>query len=57
MTILRKISVVLLVDLLSCNRVDKDKSVTAVEKDRPSDKIQLKELNDQLTNLKNAMGK
>ena len=57
MIIIRKISVVLMFSLLSCNGVDKGKSVTAIEKDRPFDKIRLKDLNDQLINLEKYKGK
>ena len=57
MIIFRKISVVLLVGFLSCNGVDKDKPVTIIEKDRPFDKIRLKELNEQPVNLEKYKGK
>jgi len=57
MIIFRKISVVLLVGFLSCNGVDRDKSVTIIEKDRPFDKIRLKELNEQPVNLEKYKGK
>ena len=57
MIIFRKISVVLLVGFLSCNGVDKDKPVTIIEKDRPVDKIRLKELNEQPVNLEKYKGK
>ena len=57
MIIIRKISVVLLFSLLSCNGVGKSKSDTAIEKDRPFDKIRLKDLNDQLINLEKYKGK
>ena len=57
MIIIRKISIVLLFGLLSCNGVDKSKSVTAIEKDRPFDIIRLKELNEQPVNLEKYKGK
>ena len=57
MIILRKISVVLMFSIISCNGVDKGKSVIAIEKDRPFDKIRLKDLNDQLINLEKYKGK
>ena len=57
MIILRKISVVLLFGLLSCNGVDKGKSVTAIEKNSPFDKIRLNDLNDQPVNLEKYKGK
>ena len=57
MIIIRKISVVLLFSLLSCNGVDKSKSVTAIEKDRPFNIIRLKELNEQPVNLEKYKGK
>ena len=57
MIIIRKISIVLLVGFLSCNGVDRDKPVTIIEKDRPVDKIRLKELNEQPVNLEKYKGK
>ncbi|MBC7688072.1 MAG: TlpA family protein disulfide reductase, partial [Aquabacterium sp.] len=55
--IIRKISIVQLFGLLSCNGVDKSESVTAIEKDRPFDIIRLKELNEQPVNLEKYKGK
>ena len=57
MIIIRKISIVLLFSFLSCNGVDKSKSVTAFEKDRPFDIIRLKELNEQPISLEKYKGK
>ena len=57
MIIIRKISVVFLFGFLSCNGVDKSKSVTAIDKDRPFNIIRLKELNEQPINLEKYKGK
>lgn len=57
MKVIRKISFVFLFGFLGCNEVDKDKSVTAIETDRPTDKIRLKDLNEQPINLKKYRGK
>ena len=57
MITIRKISFVFLFGFLGCNGVDKDKSVTAIETDRPTDKIRLKDLNEQPINLEKYRGK
>ena len=54
---IRKISVVFLVGLLSCNGANKDKPVTSIEKDMLIDKIRLKELNEQPVSLEKYKGK
>ena len=57
MIIIRKISVVLLVGLLSCNGVNKDKTVIPIEEDRPIEKIRLNDLNGLPINLEKYKGK
>ncbi|MES2690926.1 MAG: TlpA disulfide reductase family protein [Bacteroidota bacterium] len=55
--ILHKISVVLLVGLLSCNAEHNDKAVITFEENRPVEKIRLKDLNEQNVNLEKYRGK
>jgi len=57
MTIIRKISVALLLGILSCNDGDKGKSVSYTKKDREIEKIRLKDLTDQPINLEKYKGK
>ncbi len=57
MIILRKVSIVLVFSLLSCNGGDKGESVIVVEEDRPFDKIRFKDLNGQPGKLEKYKGK
>ena len=56
MVLIRKISVALLFGLLSCNEGNKDKVVSIIEKDRPIDKIRLKDLDGTPINLEKYQG-
>ena len=57
MVLIHKISVALLFGLLSCNEGNKDKVVSIIEKDRPIDKIRLKDLDGTPINLEKYQGK
>lgn len=56
MVLIHKISVALLFGLLSCNEGNKDKVVSSIEKDRPIDKIRLKDLDGTPINLEKYQG-
>jgi thiol-disulfide isomerase/thioredoxin len=55
--LIRKVSVVLLLGLLSCNGGNKNKAVSTIETDRPIEIIRLKDLHGQPINLEKYKGK